>query len=114
MPTRRKIDPNAVNRTNLIDAYIRFSPPQMPMRRYIGTSTISKKAKNSRRSSERNTPSSPASRTSIATMYCLVRSVIDFDPAIASVMRIPVRTIIQSEMPSTPSRHPIPSESEST
>ena len=34
-------DPTSVYRTNLIVAYTRFEPPQIPMIRYIGTRTTS-------------------------------------------------------------------------
>ena len=42
---------------------MRWPCPHSPIRKYIGTRTISKKAKNSTRSSELNTPIDPAMRT---------------------------------------------------
>jgi hypothetical protein len=38
-------------------AYRRRSPPQMPMRKYIGTSETSKKRKKRKRSAAQKTPS---------------------------------------------------------
>ena len=48
---------------NLIAAYMRRAPPQMAMMKYIGTSTVSQKTKNSRKSSDMNTPSMPTCRS---------------------------------------------------
>ena len=44
---------------NLMAAYARRGPPQMAMMKYIGTSTVSQKTKNSRKSSAMKTPSMP-------------------------------------------------------
>ncbi len=43
MPTSISRPPTSVYRKNLIAAYRRFAPPQMPISAYIGTSMISKK-----------------------------------------------------------------------
>ena len=56
---------------NLIDAYLRSGPPHTPMRKYIGSSTISKKTKKRMRSSARNVPIMPISSTSIRTKNAL-------------------------------------------
>jgi len=42
---------------NFIAAYCLRWPPQMAMMKYIGTSTVSQKTKNSRKSSDMKTPS---------------------------------------------------------
>src|SRR3990172_11014479 len=49
-PSSMKTDPNSVYRKNLIEAYSRFSLPQIPIRKYIGTRTSSQKMKNRTRS----------------------------------------------------------------
>ena len=51
--------PTSVNRKNLIAEYSRLSLPQMPIRKYIGTSITSQNRKNSRKSSETNAPIIP-------------------------------------------------------
>ena len=51
--------PTRVNRKNLMAEYNRLSLPQMPMRKYIGTSITSQNRKNSRKSSETNAPIIP-------------------------------------------------------
>ena len=43
MPTSIKIEPKSVYRKNLIAAYSLRGPPQMPIRKYIGTSITSQK-----------------------------------------------------------------------
>ena len=53
-----------MNRKNLIDAYSRFGPPQTPIMKNIGSSTISKKMKNRIRSWATNVPFIPTSRMS--------------------------------------------------
>ena len=98
--------------TNLMVAYARFSEPQIPMSMYIGISTISKNAKKSSRSSARKTPSRPVSRMSMATMNCFGRSLIDWEAATANGNRTAVSSTIHSEIPSTPTRQPIPRLSE--
>jgi len=40
-PNNMTTDPTSVYRKNLIAAYKRFSPPQIPIRKYIGTSDTS-------------------------------------------------------------------------
>ena len=47
-------------------AYFRRGPPQMPMRKYIGTSTNSQKTNQTKKSSAVNTPSRLASMNSIS------------------------------------------------
>ena len=44
--------------------YSRLSLPQMPMRKYIGTSITSQNRKNSKKSSDMNAPSIPVCSTS--------------------------------------------------
>ncbi len=41
--TSIRIEPTIVNSTNLVVAYRRCLPPQMPIRKYIGISTASQK-----------------------------------------------------------------------
>jgi len=57
-------EPNSVKRKNLIDAYSRLGPPQTPIMKYIGSSTISKKMKNRMRSWATNVPFMPTSSSS--------------------------------------------------
>ena len=47
------------------EAYCRFSPPQTPIMKYIGSSTTSKKTKNRIRSWATNVPAMPVWSTSI-------------------------------------------------
>ncbi len=46
---------------NLMAEYSLLGPPQMPIKKYMGTSTISQKTKNKKRSSAIKTPRSAAS-----------------------------------------------------
>ncbi len=55
--------PIMVYRKNLIAAYSLRGPPQIPIRKYIGTRDTSQNTKNSTKSSEVNTPSIPISRS---------------------------------------------------
>jgi hypothetical protein len=110
---RRNADPTAVNSTNLIDAYARFSDPHRRISMYIGTRTISKNAKNRSRSIATKTPRTPVSRMSIRMRYVLRRSVTDRDAAIAIGKSSVVRTMRKSEMPSTATRQPTSSEDDS-
>ena len=66
-------EPNSVYRKNLIDAYWRFAEPQMPIRKYMGTRTISQKTKNRIRSNAMNVPAMPVSSRSIRAMNAFVR-----------------------------------------
>ena len=50
----------------MIEAYSRFAEPQTPIRKYIGTSTVSQKTKNSTRSKATNVPFIPVSSSSIS------------------------------------------------
>ena len=59
-------EPNSVNKKNLIDAYSRFGPPQTPIMKNIGSSTTSKKMKNSTRSRATNVPIIPVSSRRIS------------------------------------------------
>ena len=65
MPTNMNAEPNIVKRKNFVAACRRPAYPQPPMRKYIGTSTISKKMKNTNRSRLMKLPITPASRRSI-------------------------------------------------
>ena len=58
-------EPAKVNKKNLTAAYTRLPLPQMPIRKYIGTSMTSQNRKNSRKSSETNAPIMPVCRTSM-------------------------------------------------
>ena len=66
-------DPNSVYRKNLIEAYSRFAEPQIPIRKYIGTSTISQNTKNRIRSNAMNVPAMPVSSSSIIARNAFVR-----------------------------------------
>ena len=59
MPSSISTEPISVKIMNLIAEYKRRMPPQMAMMKYIGTSTVSQNTKNSRKSSDMNTPSMP-------------------------------------------------------
>ncbi len=72
-PSSMNTDPNSVYRKNLIEAYWRLAEPQIPMRKYIGTSTISQKTKNRIRSNAMNVPAMPVSSSSIKARNALVR-----------------------------------------
>ena len=72
-PSSMKIEPNSVNRKNLIDAYARFDEPQIPIRKYIGTSTSSQKTKNRIRSKAMNEPAIPVWSRSINATKAFVR-----------------------------------------
>ena len=77
------------------------------MRKYIGTSTISKKTKNTNRSRLRKLPITPASSSSSQARYGF-SSWWASAPMMASGKRIPVSTTSSSEMPSTPRCQEIP------
>ena len=61
MPTNMNAEPSIVYKKNFVAAYTRLSYPHPPMRKYIGTRTISKKMKNKKRSRLRKLPITPAS-----------------------------------------------------
>ena len=67
MPSSMTTLPTSVKRKNLIAEYSRRPPPQMPMRKYIGTSITSQNRKKSRKSSATNAPINPVCRTSRTT-----------------------------------------------
>jgi hypothetical protein len=71
-PRSMNTDPNSVYRKNLIEAYSRFSLPQIPMRKYIGTSTSSQKMKNRIRSNAMKVPAIPVSSSSISARNAFV------------------------------------------
>ncbi len=64
MPSSITTLPTSVYRKNLIAEYRRFELPQMPIRKYIGTSMTSQNRKKSRKSSDMNAPSIPVCSTS--------------------------------------------------
>src|SRR5919198_1046535 len=66
-------DPNSVYRKNLIAAYSRFADPQIPIRKYIGTSTSSQKMKNRIRSNAMNVPAMPVSSSNWSARNPFVR-----------------------------------------
>ncbi len=72
-PSSMNTEPNSVYRKNLIDAYWRLADPQIPIRKYIGTRTISQNTKNKMRSNEMNVPAIPVSSNSIRAMNAFVR-----------------------------------------
>ena len=63
--TSMKTDPKSVYRKNFTAAYSRRGPPQMPIMKYIGTSTSSQKMKNSTRSNAMKQPDMPVCSISI-------------------------------------------------
>ena len=65
--------PNNVYRKNLMAAYSRFAEPQIPIRKYMGTSTSSQKTKNSTRSKAMNVPAMPVSSSSTRARKALGR-----------------------------------------
>ena len=81
--------------------------PQPPIRKYIGTRTISKNTKKRKRSSARNEPRRPASSNSIHAVYGF-SSWCASAPSSAIGNSTPVSTSRNSEMPSTPTNHEIP------
>jgi hypothetical protein len=80
------------------------------MRKYIGTSTISKKMKKTNRSRLRNEPMTPAWSSSSHARYGF-SSWCGSLAKTANGNRIPVRTTSSSEMPSTPRCHEMPQRS---
>ena len=66
-------EPNSVYRKNLIAAYSRLAEPQIPIRKYIGTRTISQNTKNRIRSNAMNVPAIPVSSSSISARNAFVR-----------------------------------------
>ena len=59
------MEPNTVYRINLIVAYFLFSPPHIPIRKYIGINIASKKRKNDNKSPLVKTPTTADSITKI-------------------------------------------------
>src|SRR5467141_3912645 len=72
-PSNMNTEPKSVYRKNLIEAYWRFADPQIPIKKYIGTNTISQKTKNKIRSNAMNVPAMPVSRSSISARNAWVR-----------------------------------------
>ena len=56
VPASIKIEPKTVNKINFMVAYLLFSPPQIPIKKYIGISNASKKINNDIKSPARKTP----------------------------------------------------------
>ncbi len=56
-----------------MEAYSRLAEPQIPIRKYIGTSTISQKTKNRIRSNAMKVPAMPVSSRSIRARNAFVR-----------------------------------------
>ena len=56
----------------MIAAYSRFELPQIPIRKYIGTSTSSQNTKNRIRSNAMNVPAIPVSSSSMSPMNAFV------------------------------------------
>src|SRR6478672_5127966 len=71
-PSSMNTDPNRVYRKNLMLAYWRFADPQIPIRKYIGTSTSSQNTKNKIRSNEMNVPAMPVISSSVSATNALV------------------------------------------
>ena len=69
MPTSMNADPIIVYKKNLVAAYTRLPWPQPPMRKYIGTSTISKNTKNKNKSRLKKLPITPASSSNSHARY---------------------------------------------
>jgi len=65
-PRNIRSDAAFVYTKNFIAAYFRRGPPQIPMRKYIGTSTASQKTNHRKKSSAANTPSRLASINSMS------------------------------------------------
>ena len=72
-PSSMNTDPNSVYRKNLMLAYCRFADPQIPIRKYIGTSTSSQKTKNKIRSNEMNVPAIPVISSNVSATNAFVR-----------------------------------------
>ena len=72
------------------------------MMKYIGTSTTSQNTKNTMRSSERKTPMSAASSSSIQAVYAFTRSVSFADASRPIGNSSAVSTTMKRLMPSTP------------
>src|SRR5690554_79907 len=89
-------------------AYLRRSDPQIPMMKYIGTSTASKNTKKKNRSSERNTPSIPASRISVKTANSLRRSSMEVEAASEIGTSSVVSRTSGMEIPSMPRYQEMP------
>ena len=60
--TKMKMEPTKVYKKNLIEAYVRFYPPQIAMRKYMGKSMNSKNKKNKKKSMARKHPMIDAER----------------------------------------------------
>ena len=69
--TSMRAEPNSVNRKNLIAAYCRLGPPQTPIMKNIGRSTISKNTKKRIRSWATNVPFIPISSRRIRARNAL-------------------------------------------
>ena len=69
----RNAEPAIVYRKNLTLAYTRRADPHTPITRNIGTSSASKKTKNSNRSSARNEPRIAVSSSKVRAMNSRTR-----------------------------------------
>ena len=59
------MDPNTVYKINFIVAYLLFSPPQIPIKKYIGINKASKKMNKETKSPAKNTPFTDACNSNI-------------------------------------------------
>src|SRR5581483_3309141 len=105
MPISIAAEPENVNSTYFQAEYCLRPVPQMEIRKYMGTSSISQKMKKRMKSSAVNTPSRLVSSTSNQTKYSLGRRSTRQEMSTAISERNAVSTSIASERPSAPSRY---------
>ena len=89
----------------MIAAYSRRGPPQMPMRKYIGSSMTSQKTKKRKKSSAMNTPIMPVSRSRKSAKYPFTPFSMPHDARMQRNESSAVSSTIVMLMPSTPTMY---------
>jgi hypothetical protein len=108
VPARIKIDPKTVYRINLIVAYLLFSPPQIPIKKYIGISKASKKINKEIKSPAKNTPFTEAWSTISEPKNPLLKEWFSFKERIESNTSKQFNVTNKNDIPESPIIRSIP------
>src|SRR5262245_17112546 len=105
MPSSISTEPASVYRKNLMAAYSRRGPPQMPIRKYIGRSITSQKIKKRKKSRATKTPIMPASNNKKSAKYPLTPLSMPQEAKIQRKHNRAVSSTIEMLRPSTPTKY---------
>ena len=108
VPARIKIDQKTVYRINLIVAYLLFSPPQIPIKKYIGISKASKKINKEIKSPAKNTPFTEACNNISELKNPLLKEWLSFKERIESNTSKQFNVTNKKDMPESPIIKSIP------